>query len=87
MAGVKFCHVSFKEFSKIIPLPPGDSKKVLIEAFKIELQRNEDILISDEQTDAIIASKDLFDLISSLQRPTDMKFVVQSMFQLIIYYL
>lgn len=80
MAGAKFCCVEFEEISKIVRLQTGDAKETLISAFHIILNANEEILISDQQSGALIGSCDLFDLVSSLQRPTDMKFVVQSRF-------
>lgn len=81
MAGAKFCWVIFDEISKIIPLKPGDARDSLISSLNIVLNANEDIIISDQQTGALIDSNNLYDLISSLQRPTDMKFFLQSRFR------
>lgn len=80
MTDLKFCCVYHEEMPKMIALRPGDSREAIIKAFGLILRDYEDIFISDRETGSIIEGTDLFDLISSLQRPTDMQFMVQSRF-------
>lgn len=64
----------------MIPLQPGDSKPVILRALGLVLKEQEDILITDQDSGAVVCTSDLFNLISSLRSPTDMKFIVQSKF-------
>lgn len=78
MAEMLFACCFYGQKQKLVALHPGDSKKNLVEAFGISLENSEDIIIADQQSGASVESKDLFNLVSSLRCPTDLKFVVQS---------
>lgn len=82
MAGIKFCRCLFEDQQKFVALYEcdGDSKEAIINEFKISLSPSEDIVILDSETEAEIDSKQLYALVSTLQKPTDLKFKIQSMF-------
>lgn len=83
MAEIKFCCCSFDGSpSRLIALQAGDSKNEIINAFNIFLCENEDIIVADEISGAIVDTSSLFTLVSSLRCPTDLKFTVQSRFPL-----
>lgn len=83
MAGTKFCSLTFENFSKLVPLQPGDCKDTIIKSFTITLDENEEIFIKDHEKGYFVGTNDLYDLVSSLQKPTDMSFLVQSRSQFI----
>ena len=80
MGEAKFSCCTFEGVTKIVALSSGDSKQIIINAFGITLEENQDIIISDIVSEALIDSKDLFSLVCSLRLPTDLKFIVRSRF-------
>lgn len=81
MAEIKFCCCMFAGISRLVSLQAGDCKYKICEAFGIVLNENEEILVTDQVSGSIVSTMDLFELISSLQSPTDLKFNIHSRFQ------
>lgn len=80
MSGGKFCCLTFEETTRIVLIYPEKCKETILSAFNIDLQENEEISIKENSSQGIVQICDLYGLISSLNNPTEMLFVVESLY-------
>lgn len=86
MSGPKFCCLTFEEITRIILINSENCKETIKHMFGIHLQENEDIIIKEKVSQGIVEISDLYGLISSLNNPTELQFIIESMYRKCFYF-